>query len=269
MSIEFHFSSPDIVGDSIAEKDELNKEIAEKTLDKFGDEYETLKKQNILIFFDWWSTIRDKDKLGSLIIKDTPSYQSSINYYPALSRVISKFSDFEFIVYVTRKVRERDNKIFKVLTIAHELKHLIQVINFRDIYYQSSTLKAYFWMESKFKNELNELYRKMPIEVDAFRKAKLIAMKISGKSGVDNFIKKEIENAPSEIDKGYWNNIKDLDVGRSFDLQKEAQKFWDKYEDELYSKKDELEKKSKFCELDIKEKKFLEAFEFYLRNKKI
>lgn len=269
MSIEFYFSSSVVVGDSIAEKDELNEEIVKETIDKFEDESEIFKKQDILVFFDWMTYRLYKDKLGSLIVKGTPSYQSSIMNYPYLQSVISNFSDFKFIVYVSRKVREGDNEIFKVLTIAHELQHLIQVINFKDIYYQSAVLIAYFWMESKFKNELNELYKKMPIEVDAFRKAKLIAIKISGKSGVDNFIKKEIENAPSEIDKSYWNNIKDLDIGRSYDLQKEVQKFWNKYEDELYFKKDELEKKSKFCELDIKEKIFLEACEFYFRNKRI
>ena len=71
MSIEFYFFSSTRKGDSIGEKDKLNKKIVETTIEKFEDESAILKEQNILVFFDWMrlSLIQS---LGRLIIKDTP-----------------------------------------------------------------------------------------------------------------------------------------------------------------------------------------------------
>ena len=122
MSIEFYFSSRK--GDSIAENDELNKEIVEITINKFEDKSKILREQNILIFFDRmrFSLIQS---LGRLIIKDTPPYKPFVYKYAFLEFKIHKFSDFQFIIYLSRKVRESNEKIFKVFTIAHELQHII------------------------------------------------------------------------------------------------------------------------------------------------
>ncbi len=256
MSIEFYFSSRK--GDSIAENDELNKEIVEITINKFEDESKILRKQNILIFFDWrrFSLIQS---LGRLIIKDTPPYKPFVNKYAFLEFKIHEFSDYQFIIYLSRKVRESNEKIFKVFTIAHELQHIIQFIKFKDVYLQTGVIRGYLQVEEKF---TNELYRNTPTEVDAFRKSKIIAIKIFDKKKVDYFIKKEVEDAQNENDKSYWINIKSLDINKNYNLKNETQKYWDKYENKIFHKKDELGKKKEYCKLEIEEENFLEACEF-------
>jgi len=268
MSIDFYFWSSSRKGDSISENDELNKEVVEETIKKFEDGSAILKEQNILVFFDWmcFSLIHS---LGRLIIKDTPSYKTFIYKFAFLKFKVKNFSDYKFIIYISRKVRKEDDKVFKVLTIAHELQHIIQFINFKDIYYQNAVLMSYFWTRENLKNELNELYRKSPIHVDAFKKSKLIAIKVCGIERVDNLIEKKIDNAMSENDRNYWSNIKYLDIKKSYDLQKEAQKFWDIYEDELILKKDEIEKKKKISELEYEEETFLEACEYYSKTRRL
>jgi len=256
MSIEFYFSSRK--RDSIAENDELNKEIVEITINKFEDESKILRKQNILMFFDCmrFSLIQS---LGRLIIKDTPPYKPFVNKYAFLEFNIHEFSVYQFIIYLSRKIRESNDKIFKVLTIAHELQHVIQFIKFKDVYLQTGVLRGYLQVEKKC---TNELYRNTPTEVDAFRKSKIIAIKIFGKEKINYFIKKEVEDAQNENDKSYWINIKSLDSDKSYNLKNETQKYWDKYENEISHKKDELERKKEHCRLKIAEEYFLEACEF-------
>ena len=124
---------------------------------------------------------------------------------------------------------------------------------------QTGVLRGYLQVEKKF---TNELYRNTPTEVDAFRKSKIIAIKIFDKKKVDYFIKKEVEDAQNENDKSYWINIKSLDIDKSYNLKNETQKYWDKYENKIVHKKDELEKKKEHCRLEIEEENFLEACEF-------
>ena len=96
MSIELYFSLSRRTGDSIAEKNELNKEIVEGIISKFEGESDILKSQNIFLFFNWTTYSFRGDKLGSLIIKNTPSYPDFKNRFPYLELEISNFSDFEF-----------------------------------------------------------------------------------------------------------------------------------------------------------------------------
>jgi len=261
MSIEFYFAPSPRKGDSIAEKDAMNRGIVEETINMFEDESKILRKQNILIFFDSMrlSLIQS---LGKLIIKDTPSYKPFIDS-KALKIKIPNLSDFIYIIYLSRKVRERDSHIFKVLTIAHEFQHVLQFLYFRDVYHQTAVLKGYLMIGKRF---TNEIYLKLPSEVDAFKKSKIIVVKIFGNEKVNRFIEQEIKNSQNEIEKIYWKNLNELNIDEGYNLRKITQISWDKYVDDILYKIDELKQKRESNELEIEEENFLETCEFYFKE---
>ena len=249
MSIKPHFA-PDIQGDSIGEKDGLNSNILELTIDKFDSESTILRKEDIFIFFDS-NPSPLKNRLGITIIKDTPFYEDSLLYLPNEMKTLS---GARFKIYIHREVRDSDDRIFKVFTIAHELQHVLQYLGSKISYCQAALVQTYM---SIFQRLTNKLYRMVPIEIDACRKAKSIAIKLDGKEKVSSFVEQQIRNTKDGKGRSYWMNIRELDIGKSFDLQKEMQIFWDKYKGKIYLKKGELE--SKDTKLDAKERDFLVA----------
>jgi hypothetical protein len=247
-------------GDKIGKKDEMNKEIIYSTIKDFGAASIILNSQNILFYLDWRS-LSYIQSWGRLIIKDYPGYNVFINS-TAATYEIPNFGDFKFIVYVRRVVRESDSLIFKVFTVAHEIQHILQYLEHSDVFYIIAVVKAYFMIGERF---TNDIYRMIPTEVDAFRKAKSIAYRMFSKEEVSAFIEQEIQNLQDENEGGYWKNIKGLEIEKDYDLKKETQIFWDKYKNEINTKIDELKEKLKVGELDISEKNFMEAFDLWLK----
>jgi hypothetical protein len=246
-------------GDTVGEKDEINRKTIYSTLGNFGEASIILNSQNILVYLDWMN-LSHIQSWGRLIIKDSSAYKTFIDIMTPYD--IPNFGDFKFIVYIHREVRENDSLIFKVFTIAHEIQHILQSLEHLDVFHITAVLKGYFMIGERFKNDI---YRIIPTEVDAFRKAKSIAHRMFSKAEVTAFIEQEIQNSNDENEGGYWGNIKGLDIEKDYDLKKETQIFWDKYRNEIHDKINELKQRLKVRELAINEKNFLEALDLCLK----
>jgi len=259
-------------------KDILNKNIVNETIDGFGEESAILKTQNMLIYFG----MLDKDglrALGILTIKGTNEYKEFIEKDIAHeSSEVLFFKAFKYIIYLSSNIRECDDKIYKIFTIAHELQHVLQAINLRCEQLRTGILLKYFHLQGK-ETLTNEIYRQIPAEKEAFIKAKKINYQILRKKEVDAFIDNEISEIESRInktrggditdleaEKSYWQNIRDLDGNCSYDLRGEAKKYWKKYEADIENKAESIRKKKEANKLDNNEKAFLDAYEKFYKE---
>ncbi len=251
-----HLPSSGRPGDLIEELDGMNRDIIKMTIDGFSDESRILKDQNILFFYDWM----DDSRMGRVYIKGIPGYEHFVLRKAYLPMEFPHFSDYRFIIYLSREVRENDNPIFKILTIAHELQHLLQYVNFRNECFQVSVLKGFFDVRNDY---TNRFYRNIPHEIDAFRKSKSIAIRIFNESEVSSFLEKRIHDTQDDNEREYWENLKSLDLEHRFNLTSVMSELWEKYESEILSLVQQLETKNQNSELEKKEKDFVEAYEFY------
>ena len=262
MGIHNYFIKSFIQSDTIGKFNSLNEDITELIIEGFDKESDNLRKQNILIIFDSrrFSLIQS---LARTIIKDTPPYKSSLYKLPNLEYEIENFFDYKYLIYLSRKVREGNDRIFKVLNIAHELQHVIQHIHFKDIFLKVGVVKGYFMA---IKEYTNEFYRNIPIELDAFRKSKKITIILCGKHGVDEYISKKINDSQDDVERSYWEHIKLVDVQEEYDLRSIFEQIWDETESDIERKIKELKHVKQDRELDIDEMNFIEAYEFYHEN---
>lgn len=129
ITVEFH-PSP---GYNAESEDDLNRDLVIKIVDGFGKESSRLSGQDVLIYFGMLScrySIGLRGALGILGIKNTPTYSDVYSLISGEFKETSNISNFEFIIYLSKNIRQDDNKIFKTFTIAHELQHVIQYIHF-------------------------------------------------------------------------------------------------------------------------------------------
>ena len=260
MTIEIYYKHSPFLSDDISERDDINRQILERIITAFGEALRVLNEQKILVFFDCGYYPRQRNKLGSLVIKDTPAYPSFIVTFPSLQSEVSNLDDFKFIVYISRGVRENENEIFKILTIAHELQHLLQYLSSRKLYWKIPVIVDFLRLDDRFSNEK---YRSMPTEVDAFRMSKKIATMLVNAMDVNAFIKKQIENSGDEIEKSYWENISSLNLEERYSWKDETIKLWIALKEEILARVEGLKKKKKNIGHKNKETNFLESFQFY------
>ena len=217
--IEIYFCQKFNLYQSLPQKKDQNERCVEKFLNGFSDEeVKILKEQSILFFFYDHKDFRF-DNYGSMTSKDSHEYEDFKQCYSHEIESIENFSRFEFIIYISSKVALCDNEIFKGLTIAHELQHVLQHIKHKLSIKQARILKKYL----KLKNEwTTEKYRNFPTEKDAFRKAKKICYAAFSEQEVDDFIEEKIESLETKINtyksppedlkenKIYWEFIKEI-----------------------------------------------------------
>lgn len=209
-------------------KDKDNERIVNEIIDKFENESDILKKQKLLIYFgslnkNSLASFRNED-LGRLYIKGTSEYEVFIKRINFEVKQIPNFKTFRYFIYLSSNIRECENNIFKIFTIAHELQHVLQFINVKNIHKKHSDLFRYFC--SKELNRFN-----LPKEHDALKKSKLINYRISDKrKKVDDFINEEINRYNKDTYKSqYWQKVKAIDVDEDYDLAKEVENLWKKY----------------------------------------
>ncbi len=274
MGIEFHFCEF-FKNFPLNETTELNEKCVKKAINAFPkNEKNILLDQNILVFFNDRISIQYPDQLGAMTRKDSLNYKDFLKKYDYEIKKISNFSVFEYIVYLSKKIAENDNEIFKSLTIIHELQHVLQDINFKCIFTKINIVGKYLELKGKWSNEI---YRNMPHEVDAYIKAKRISYRLFDKKDVDNYIDDKINEYETKIsntrknssgfeelriEKSYWENIKSIDINKPYDLEGETECIWNKYKEQLEKEIDRIEMK-KEEDLEDNEKNFLNAYEFH------
>ena len=189
IKVEFH-PSP---GYNAESEDKSNRDTVKKIEDEFQKDSSILRNQDILIYFGMLT----KQPIGLrawgvLAIKNTPSYSKLLNQWGILDNKfmeLPNISNFEFIIYLSKEIREDNNEIFKTFTIAHELQHIIQYIELKKSFKKYLLLYRYFDLI----NELDDQeYKNLPTEMDAFRKAKIIANRLY-KKRCKLFIDEEIK----------------------------------------------------------------------------
>lgn len=255
--------------------DGLNKNIVDETIDGFGEESAILKTQNLLVYFG----MRDEDGLGAL---GTLKIKGTVEYKEFSEKVIAHessdmlfFEAFKYIIYLSSNVRDCDDKIYKIFTIAHELHHVLQDIGFKSERLGTGVLVKYFHLVGTW---TNEIYRHIPTEIGAFIKSKKINYKFQGKEKVDFYVDNKIYEIESrinntrgdiadlELEKSYWQNIRDLDGNCSYDLRREFKNYWKKYEADIEQKVESIRKKKETNKLENNEKVFLDAYEKFIEE---
>jgi len=262
MGIDICFIKPPINSDTIGTYDSLNKDVIEKTVRGFYKESQILRKQDILVIFDSdpFTLIQS---LASTFIKDTPPYEPFLYKIPILEYEIKNLSEYKFLIYLSRKVREGNDRIFKVFNIAHELQHVIQYIYFKETFLRIGVIQGYVRTINKY---TNEFYRNIPTEIDAFRKSKKIASVLFGENEVDEFILKKKSGSKDDIERAYWENIEQVDVQVEYDLRNISEKIWNENKTKIDKKIRDLKNTKRKRDLNTDEKNFIEAYEFYQRE---
>ena len=261
MGIDNFFIEPSINSDTISTYDSLNKDVREETIRGFYKESQILRKQDILVIFDSdpYTLI---ESLASTFIKDTPPYKPFLYKMPILEDKVKNLSDYKFLIYLSRKVREGNDRIFKVFNIAHELQHVIQYIYFKETFLRIGVIQGYVRTINKY---TNEFYRNIPTEIDAFRKSKKIASVLFGENEVDEFILKKKGESKDDIET-YWENIEQIDIQVEYDLRNISEKIWNETKPKIDKKIRDLKNTRERRDLNTNEKNFIEAYEFYQRE---
>jgi len=260
MGIGNFFIKPSINSDTIGTYDSLNKNVIEETIKGFDKESQILRKQDILVIFDS-DPFTLTQRLARTLIKNTPPYIPFLYEIPILEYEIKNLSDYKFLIYLSRKVREGNDRIFKVFNIAHELQHVIQYIYFKEIFLRIGVIKCYLWTINKY---TNEFYRNIPTEIDAFRKSKKIASVLFGENEVDEFILKK--KGESKDDMTYWENIEQINVQVEYDLRNISEKIWNETKPKIEKKISDLKNTQERRDFNPDEKNFIKAYEFYQRE---
>jgi len=273
MSVDFHFC--ELFGSApLNEKKRLNEECVNKVINAFPAKESTiLKDLDILFLFDDKLRFQDPDELGAMILKGSLGYGYFKDDFSFEINKISNLSDYKYIIYIAKKTAEDDCEIFKSLTFAHELQHVLQDINFNCIRLRASVLHEYFCLKGIL---TPKIYREMPTERDAFIKSKKINYKIYSKDDINAFLDNKIHEIENRIkitrpkgvnteliSKTYWENIKDLAVDSNYNLEDEDKKFWKEHEENIEKEIIIIREKVK---LEVKEKEFLDAYENYLKE---
>lgn len=242
-------------------KDKSNEEFVHETIDKFEGESRILKKQKLLIYF---GSRRDDSLpgLGVLKVKNTPSHKKFIE--DVISHEIEKsklpdFETFKYLIYLSKNIRECNNKKYKNFTVAHELQHVLQFAKYDGDHQQHTVLFNYFILKRLYLYEL-------PKEHDAIKKAKFINYRMFGKRDVDIFTDEKIIKSGNDSEKSYWENIKSIDADEDYDWESGVAKCWFDNKKSIEKEIKRIKEKKENYELDGKEKIFLDSYENYLKK---
>jgi len=267
------------------QKKSLNESCVKKVVDTYyGEGIDLEQKGEVLFFFAFNSrSIRYPEELGFLIAKESLEYGSFQKEYDHEVKKIKDFSLFEYVIYLSGKLGEEESEISKILTVAHECKHLIQDLGVENSLLKDLLLKKYFKLKCQYPNKhyrtilnRNMFYRNMPSEYDAFRESKRMAFKICGKENTEKFLDHEINEHKNrliytrcdsaglsdEIVKlTYWEHTKAINVKELFDFKKEFGNIWNKYNQAIKTEIKKISGKSGE-QRNEKEKDLLEAYNF-------
>lgn len=270
MSIDFHFCDSFGVF-TLKKKINSNKECVKKVINAFNaEEILIFEHQNILFFFD--DKQRINDSMGSLIFRGSFDYAYFKKEFSDEINKISKFSDFEFIIYISENTAEIDSEIFKSLTIAHELQHILQEVYIKCIILKDTLLKKYLRLKNLYSPKE---YRNLPTEIDAFIKAKKITINLFSEREVNDFLNAEIAEIDSRIsntrdsvakeklkgEKEYWEDIKNIDISMHYELEDRFEELWDKYQCQIEEEFTRINERFEENEID-----FYQAYSLY-KNK--
>lgn len=278
MNIQIHFSrlyNSFPLNETKAE----NEACVKKAVDAYSAEgIELDKKARILFFFvSNGLSIRDPSWLGDVIAKRSPEYTSFTEGYAYEIGEIRDFASFEYIVRIAPCVGECPCEIAKVLTIAHECRHIAQDLSAENCLLKDLVLKKYLRLKSSYQNEV---YRNLPTELDALRQSKRIACKIYGEKKVGTFLDERIKkhrdkliymrpdsNGAADEVAGltYWEHLKAINVEENVDFVTEFDRIWKQYSPAIKAEVDEIRTK---CEEDWNEKEtnLVKAHEFLIKT---
>ena len=265
--------------------DDSNEELIRRIVNSFKDESKILEEQRLLIYFGFHSSdsyggFNAPKTIGTLKTRGSPDYEwfiRNILKNDDIEAFYPRFKSFEYIIYLTTDIRDSKDEIYRVFTIAHELEHVIQDIKHEYYLPRTGLLINYFHLMSKWSNEI---YRNIPTEYDARRKAKLINSNIFGKKGLQAFIDDEIYKYEDKLsrmrpgspriedlknEKSYWEDMNLIDINKPYDLKSEFNRFWSKYKNKTEKEYLRIKRKRK-DELSNLERSFIGSYEYYLKK---
>jgi len=249
------------INSDVEAKNELNEEIVHGIINHFNEESQVIKKQKLLIYFGFFSSCNwfRLKSLGTVKVRGIDEYwefiKEVINHEP---NKIDNLENFKYLVYLSSDIRKCDDKKYKVFTIAHELQHVLQFIEYPStcLRKKHSVLLWYF--------DLNTLPRhKLPMEHDAIRKAKLINYRMFAKKDVDSYIEENINKSMRDDEKFVWEITKSINVDFGYDWKNGVIEFWRRYKTDIEKKVKRLSEK---VELKENERAFLNAYNNYLKE---
>jgi len=224
--IKFHDSSSVI-------SDERNIKIVHNSIKAFNNQIYSIDSKDILVYFAsissnpymWFG------RLGTMKVKYSPDHDRFFKLLSQKTNIeisaqnLRRYQQVKYFIFLSSDIRDSDSNIFKVHTIAHELQHIVQGINNELNRKRASVLTQYFYLKG---NWINEIYRKLPFEFDAFLISKRTNYSLYGNKEVDNFLADIIKESKPR-DKSYWEFVDSIEVNDEYDLNAEMETLWEEH----------------------------------------
>lgn len=222
MTVNIQFFDVDV---SKNYSDKNNRKVVLQTILNYDEnEFKILLNSRLLVYFGEMSSRNHFFKsLGVLKIRGTWDYKDFHNQNIHELSSIKNFEMYKFFIYLSLDIRITQNEIEKVLTIAHELQHILQYVQNWAFFDKNRNLKIILNRIDIFSaDEKLNIYHELPFEKDAVRKARIIANRMFGKNNVDNFLNEVKKN---NSDSYYWEIISRVEPKNEFDHENELKKF--------------------------------------------
>jgi hypothetical protein len=110
-----------------------------------------------------------------------------------------------------------------VLTLAHELQHVVQHSDARDIWAVNSLVNE---LDRAVIQKLNITWADIPIEIEARLVSKRVAESLFGRDRVQAHIDKKIAERTTDADAADWRFIRSLDTVKSVELGNATQSLY-------------------------------------------
>lgn len=256
----------------------INEVHVKKVIKTYQEEGLELEEEVSILFLFAFNgrSIQYPCEFGFVVAKATPEYSNFIKENACEVKKLRDFSSYGYIVYLSRIIAEDESEISRVLTISHEVRHIVQDIGLENSHLKDIVLKKYLRMRCL--NYFNEVYRNMPAEIDAFRESKRIAIRIYGEDKVEAFLNEEIDqhrdrmvrtcpDSPGHNDEiewlSYWEHLKSINIKDNYDFRSEFQGVWKMYGPLIEEEVGRIRLKQEDERIDL-EKSLLEAYGFLI-----
>ena len=247
------YDSPSVISD------ERNIKIVHNSVKAFNNQLYSIDSKDILVYFASISSHPSLwfGQLGTMKVKYSPDHDRFFELLSQKTNIeisaqnLRRYQHVKYFIFLSSDIRDSDSNISKVHTIAHELQHIVQDINNELNRKRASVLIQYFYLKG---NWVNEIYRKLPIEFDAFLVSKKTNYSLYGKKEVDNFLADIIKKSKPR-DKSYWEFVDSIEVNDEYDLNTEMETLWEEHINSI----EKLYYKA-FNSNDPKYKEFLDSY---------
>jgi hypothetical protein len=185
----------------------------ETIIDKILQFFPELETVNSLMYFHHRFSLRN---IGASIYPLKYPKSGLQRDYPGFAQICEQYVNLDFFIYCTNIITTGDCTA-RAINISHEFQHASQ--------YTLDT-KTYLY-GCIIRNMLNHIISEVrsPIEYDAERKSKIIAIDLCGEKKVNETIENMLSDP--DVPKEFWQVFKSINIEEKFDLVNSIQELWE------------------------------------------